>query len=214
MLIKKITSKLHSIKLMYKSLIVHYGCSKYYGWGYIGKNSRVSSPSIISGKHNIFIGDNVNIDWDNVIYATNAKLIIKDNSGVAVGCTFITGNHRMLPGEGLKERGNANLEGKDIIIEEEVWVGAKSIILAGTHIGRGAIISAGSVVRGVKIPPYAIVAGNPCKIVGYRYTPEEIIYHETILYPENQRLKLSKLEKNYQKYFDNRAKIVEYISLY
>ena len=209
----RIKGFLNTLKMARESIYVHYGCVKYNGWGHIGKGTSVASPSIISGKNNIFLGDNVNIDWDSVLYATNARIVIGDNSGVAVGCTFITGNHRSVPGELFKSKGNHNLEGKDIILDEEVWVGAKCIILAGSHVGRGAILSAGSVVRGIKVPPYSIVAGNPAKIVGYRFTPDEIISHELALYPENKRIPVSKLQKNYDKYFANREKIVEFISL-
>lgn len=210
----KFRGRINAIKSALKSIYIHYGCTRYNGWGHVGKDSYVSSPSIVSGKQNVFLGDHVNIHWDSVIYAVNAKLIMGDNSGAAVGCTFITGNHRPLPGELLKARGNDNLEGRDIVIEEEVWVGAKSVILAGTHIGRGAIVSAGSVVRGIKIPPYAIVTGNPAKIVGYRYTPEEIVYHESVLYPEDKRIPMKVLQKNYDKYFANREKIVEFLRSY
>ena len=56
-----------------------------------------------------------------------------------------------------------------IIIEDNVWIGQRSMILKGREeivIGRGCIIGAGSVVT-KSIPPYAIVAGNPAKIVKY-----------------------------------------------
>lgn len=184
--------------------------------GHIGKNSHIHMPCLISegSLDNIYLGDDVNIDWNSVIYAINSKFIVGDHSGIATGLKCITSNHKTVPGEWLKTRGNGNLEGNDVILEEEVWIAANVTLLAGTRIGRGAIVAAGSVVRGVKVPPYAIVAGNPCKIIGYRFTPEEIIEHEKALYPEEKRLPLSKLEKNYQKYFENRAKIVEYISLY
>jgi acetyltransferase-like isoleucine patch superfamily enzyme len=60
-----------------------------------------------------------------------------------------------------------------IILEDEVWVGINSLILSGVHIGKGAIIAAGAVV--VKdVPPYAIVGGNPAKIIKYRFS-EKII---------------------------------------
>lgn len=198
------------------SYYLRYFCRKRFPEGHIGKGSRIHVPSIVSmgSLDNIYLGNNVNIDWGNTLYCVNAKFVVGDNSGAAVGLTVVTGNHRTVPGEWLKERGNDNLEGKDVIVEEEVWLAANVTLLAGTRIGRGAIVAASSVVRGVKVPPYAIVAGNPCKIIGYRFTPEEIIEHEKALYPEEKRLPLSKLEKNYQKYFDNRAKIVEYISLY
>lgn len=209
MLLNKIASKLHSIKLMYKSLIVHYGCGKYYGWGHIGHNSRVSSPSIISGKNNIYIGDNVHIDWDCVLYATNARFEMKSNSGAAVGLTVVTGNHVSDIGERYIEQGNDNLEGKPVVVDEDVWLAANVTLLAGTQVGRGAIIGAGTVVSGNKIPPYAIVKGNPCKIVAFRFTPEEIIEHEKALYPEEERLPLELLEKNYKKYFLDHIKEIK-----
>ncbi len=88
-----------------------------------------------------------------------------------------------------------------LYIHDRVWIGAKAVIMPGVaEIGRGAIISAGAVVE-KKVPPYAIVQGNPAKIVGFRFTPEEINEHEKTLYPEEERLPLDILEKNYKKYF-------------
>ena len=52
-------------------------------------------------------------------------------------------------------------------IEDYAWVGLRSIVLPGAQIGEGAIVQAGSVVMG-KVPPCAIVAGNPAKVIGYR----------------------------------------------
>ena len=58
-------------------------------------------------------------------------------------------------------------EEKPIIIEDDVWIGANSIILGGVKIGNGAIIGAGAVVT-KDVPPRAIVAGNPAKLIKYR----------------------------------------------
>ena len=61
----------------------------------------------------------------------------------------------------------------DIIVDDDVWIGYGATILSGVHIGQGAIIAAGSIV--VKdIPPYAIVAGVPAKVVKYRFRQEII----------------------------------------
>ena len=207
-MIKSYKAFVHCFKEARKSIRFRYFNRKD-KWGHIGKNSVVHSPSMVSGKQNIFLGNNVNIDWDNVIYAVNAKFIVKDNSGAAVGLKVITGNHRRAIGEKKGERGNANLEGKDVIVEEDVWIAANVTLLAGVHIGRGAIIGAGSVLRTCKIPPYAIVMGNPGKIVGFRYTPEEILEHEKSLYNENNRIPIEKLNKNYQKYYINKIKEIK-----
>jgi len=61
----------------------------------------------------------------------------------------------------------------NIIIENDVWIGAKSTIMSGVKISNGSIIVAGSTVT-KDVPPYAIIAGNPGKIVKYRFTEEQI----------------------------------------
>lgn len=52
-----------------------------------------------------------------------------------------------------------------VIIEDDVFVGARAIILKGVRIGEGSVVGAGSVVS-ADVPPRAIVAGNPCRVVG------------------------------------------------
>jgi len=72
-------------------------------------------------------------------------------------------------------KGYTNFD-KDCIetyIANDVWVGANSVILKGVKIGNGAIIGASAVVT-KDVPDYAIVVGNPARIVKYRYTPSEI----------------------------------------
>ena len=61
----------------------------------------------------------------------------------------------------------------DIVLGDDVWIGANSIILSGVNVGRGAVIAAGSIVT-KNIPDYAIVAGNPAQIVKYRFEKEII----------------------------------------
>lgn len=58
-------------------------------------------------------------------------------------------------------------------VGNDVWIGQDVTIMDGIHIGNGAIIATGSVVT-KNVPPYAIVGGNPAKIIRYRF-PEEII---------------------------------------
>ena len=61
----------------------------------------------------------------------------------------------------------ANSKG-NIKIFDDVWIGSNAIILSGVTIGQGAVIAAGAVVT-KDVPPYAIVAGNPAKIIKYRF---------------------------------------------
>jgi len=63
----------------------------------------------------------------------------------------------------------------DVIIGNDVWIGRKALILSGVKIGDGAIIGASSVVT-KDVPDYAIVAGNPAKIIKYRFSKEKIMF--------------------------------------
>ena len=59
------------------------------------------------------------------------------------------------------------------VIGNDVWIGSHAIILEGIKIGDGAIVGAGAVVT-KDVPPYAVVAGSPAKIIKYRY-PDDVI---------------------------------------
>jgi len=65
----------------------------------------------------------------------------------------------------IKLQGNA--EEQPVIIENDVWIGARVIILPGVHIGKGVVIGAGAVVA-KDIPNYSITVGNPARVVRMR----------------------------------------------
>lgn len=56
----------------------------------------------------------------------------------------------------------------DIIVEDDVWIGARAIICSGVKIGQGAVIASGSVVT-KNVEPYAIVGGNPAHFIKWRF---------------------------------------------
>lgn len=68
---------------------------------------------------------------------------------------------------------NYFVEFAPINIGNDVWVGARAVVIDGVSIGDGAIVAAGSVVT-KNVPPYAIVAGVPAKVVRYRFEPHEV----------------------------------------
>ena len=97
------------------------------------------------------------------------------------GVTIITGDHRTdMIGRYMKTVGdNEKLpeNDKDVIIENDVWVGANVTILKGVEIGEGSIVAAGSVVT-KSVPPYSIVGGVPARVIKARFTPEQIEQHK------------------------------------
>jgi acetyltransferase-like isoleucine patch superfamily enzyme len=67
---------------------------------------------------------------------------------------------------GLKLKG-------DVVIGNDVWIGQDAMIMSGVRIGDGAVIGARSVVR-TDVPPYAVAAGNPARVTGFRFDKETI----------------------------------------
>lgn len=60
-----------------------------------------------------------------------------------------------------------------IVVKDDVWIGFRTTVMSGVTIGQGAVVAAGSVVT-KDVPPYAIVAGVPAKVIKYRFSTEII----------------------------------------
>lgn len=154
-------------------------------FGSCGKNVIIGKRSHISGIQNLHVGNKVVLGTDARILCTRAKLIMKDHVMVGPHVTFITGSHRTdLIGKYMIDVTDAEKlpeNDQDVVIESDVWIGANCTILQGVTIGRGAVIAAGAVVT-KDVPPYAVVGGVPAKVIKYRFTEEEIVEHEKLLY--------------------------------
>ena len=179
----------------------------------VSSRAKLGFNNIILSPNNLIMYGNSSLKRDSVIMNGRAKFILKNNSGAAEELMVVTGNHMSVVGLSLKQvtdkvKDNMDINhecDKDVIVEEDVWMGARVTLLPGIIVGRGAEVGTGTVVR-ANVPPYAVVVGNPAKVVGFRFTPDEIIEHEKKLYPEKERLSLEKLEKNYDKYYLSKTK--------
>ena len=132
------------------------------------------------------------------IISAGAPVVIKKYSAIAYGCIIIPGTH--VPTVGIPQfLSTLHINDKEsgIIINEDCWVGAESALLSGCEIGRGSVVGARCVVT-KKFPPYAVLAGVPAKIIATRFSLEEVIQHEKLLYPESERLDLDYLKKLYE----------------
>ena len=109
------------------------------------------------------LGNNVNFNGMRIRGGGN--VIIGDNFHSGQECLMLSQNHNFNKGSKIPYDRTYIL--KDIIIEDNVWLGDRVIVLAGVRIGEGAIIQAGSVVVG-DTPKYAIAGGHPAKVFSER----------------------------------------------
>lgn len=92
----------------------------------------------------------------------------------------------------------------NIIVEDDVWIGYRAIIMSGVHIGQGAVIAAGAVVT-KDVPPYAIVGGTPAKVIKYRFEKKLIRELLTIDYSKLDKVLIEKhINELYEKIDDEK----------
>jgi acetyltransferase-like isoleucine patch superfamily enzyme len=118
----------------------------------------------ITGKGDIVIGDNTGIGGGCVF--TVGKLIeIGRNCNFSGSIQVMDSNgHDTDPTARWKHEAPLSEDVRPVFIRDNVWIGKNCIIFPGVKIGEGSVISAGSVVRS-HVPPYAVVAGNPAKVI-------------------------------------------------
>lgn len=146
---------------------------------------------------NIILGSDIAIGPRATLVASLSNIFIGDNVLFGPNVTIIAGNHsshiigKLLSDYKISDK--LEQDDRSVIIENDVWVGANVTILNGVTIGRGSIIAAGSVViKNVK--PYSIVGGVPAKFIKHRWSLEQIIKHEEILYDINNRIDIKNIE--------------------
>ena len=121
------------------------------------------------------------INVQSLYFSPGEKLVMGNYVSIAPDVTFFLGvNHQINTAttfpfySKLIQRSAVDaLTNGPIVIEDEVWIGKSAMIFSGVTIGKGAIIAAGSVVT-KNVQPYAIVGGNPAKLIRFRFQ-EDII---------------------------------------
>lgn len=146
---------------------------------YIAPNYAIPCPGRVFIGDDVYIGDNVRLSSDNsdihignhVMFGPNVRIHGGDHRYDVVGkfCKSLE----------ISDKNGGGYD-QDVWIEDDTWIGDGVIILKGVRVARGCIIGAGSVIS-KSTEPYDIVVGVN-KVIGKRFTPDEIQYHENELY--------------------------------
>lgn len=164
-----------------------------------GKNVSIKpSSSVYFGLENLSIGNNVSIPRYSHIFCTKARLVIGNNIIFGPAPTIVTGNHRIdvIGKYIIASHDKASNNDKEVLLEDDLWIGANVTILMGVKIGRGSIVAAGAVVN-QSCQPYSIIGGVPAKFIKFRFSIDEIIEHEKKLYQASERFSREELEANF-----------------
>lgn len=158
-------------------------------------NTVIRNPNITVGDYTIyndFVNDPTLFEKNNVLYhypINGDRLIIGKFCSIACGAKFLfnSANHSLKSLSGYtfplffeewdldkKDVASAWDNKGDIVIGNDVWIGYEAVIMAGVHIGDGAIIASRAVVT-KDVPPYTIVGGTPAKEIRPHFDRETIL---------------------------------------
>lgn len=158
-------------------------------------------------RDHVTLGERVHIGMGSVLDAT-VGLTIGDDVYIGKGCTIecngsvgsgamianrvgLIGRHdHDVSAVGVMVRhapwiGDADFDpvkkAERLVVEDDVWIGYGAIVLSNVIVGRGAIVAAGALVT-KDVPPYAVVAGVPARVVGWRFSEADVERHEAAVY--------------------------------
>ncbi len=132
---------------------------------HLAGNPRIHPTASLRCGRNIYLGKNSHINQFCCIWASaNSRIILGDNLLMGPGAKMFSSNHRTDLGIPMNLQ---PWEERDILVGNDVWIGANAVILAGVAVGDRAIVAAGAVVTR-DVPPNTIVGGVPARIIGHR----------------------------------------------
>jgi len=146
---------------------INFGSKAIRGWfgsrilNNAGKNINIEKGAIFSDQ--VDLGDNSGLGINSKLYG---RVIIGCNVMMGPDCLVYTRNHNI---EDVSVPMNVQGETQEmpVVIENDVWIGARVIILPGKRIGKGSVVGAGAVVSR-DIPEFSVAVGNPIRIIRNR----------------------------------------------
>jgi acetyltransferase-like isoleucine patch superfamily enzyme len=118
------------------------------------------------GMGDLIIGEKSQINSGCVLYTGNG-ISIGAHCGIAANCTFAPTNHEYHARDRLIAEQRFMPSKGGIVIEDDVWIGSNTVLLDGAIVRKGAVVGAGSVVRG-EVAAYSVNVGRPLRVIGHR----------------------------------------------
>ena len=133
----------------------------------IGPRCTIAAGTIVQG--NVELGENCSVQTGSILigYGTREETGIRigNNVRIAPFVQMIAANHRF--DDTSRPITAQGLEHKPIVLEDDIWVAGRVVIMAGVTVGTGAILAAGAVVT-KNVPPWAICGGVPARLIKSR----------------------------------------------
>jgi acetyltransferase-like isoleucine patch superfamily enzyme len=125
---------------------------------------RLHKPVIFGQADRVHVADTAVVN-DALFNTMSGSVTIEPDAFTGHGVALLTGTHDV--GErGLARQQAVPTEGRDIVIETGAWVASRAVVLGPCRVGAHAVVAAGAVVT-EDVPPGAIVAGVPARVVGW-----------------------------------------------
>ena len=134
---------------------------------HIGPRTRIRPTVLFRDAERIHLGKGCTINHNNILWAGKQDAVIRMGDNVITGPDVKVFAFAHGTDVGDIPMIDQHFTEEDVIIGDDVWIGAGSIILPGAKIGKGVVVAAGSVVT-KELPPYTICAGVPAKVIKQR----------------------------------------------
>ena len=171
--------------------------------GKLGKESKLFFPVMLGRPDLLFMDDYTRVMPHAKLVLNKGKLFIGKFTAIGPGLTVVTDNHTPTVGLPYFFTGSRHVNDRsvDIHVGEDCWIGANVTMLPGCEVGRGTMVGACALLN-KKYPPYAFLAGVPAKIKGVKFSKEQILKHEEMIYPIEERMTKEEIEYLFTCYYN------------
>jgi len=140
------------------------------------------NPSDLFSYQTITVGDDVYIGPGAKFSASVSSITLGNKIMFGPNVTIMGGDHNTtVVGSYMYDiKDKLSKNDQPVIVEDDVWIGCGVIILKGVTVGTGSIVAAGALVTN-SVPCFSIVGGVPAKVIGQRFSDEDLAEHKKII---------------------------------